>query len=158
MGLDTQASDWRVRGTGKFSMGTGLSIGLWFFVFKSYSAKCTAVFAFYGAGLGVGLNVNGIPPLPSGPLFVKGDGTMISCERLFSAADLNGKFGTVASMGAAAGAGYSFTTISAFSLTKNYIKFQQIRGWSVGAGASAVSTWGTWWLISNPKKLGIVIP
>ncbi|MGI8638793.1 MAG: hypothetical protein ACR2MG_02420 [Pyrinomonadaceae bacterium] len=160
MNYDTQASDWKVKDAGGISQAVGLAAGVWLFIFKSNTARCTSLLAFSGMGLGLGIEwklIKGIETSISGPLFVEGEGTPIKCENSFSASEMNGKFGLVSSVGAAAGAGYGIVAITAFSLRKNYFKTQPIRGWNSGVGASAISSFGTWWHISNPRKLGIVV-
>jgi len=130
------------------------------FIFKSNAARCTSLLAFTGMGIGFGLEWKAIEPIEttiSGPLFVEGEGTAIKCENSFSASEMNGKLGLVSSFGAAGGVGYGMVTISAFSFRRNYFKPQPIQGWNAGVGASALSSFGTWWHISNPGKLGIVV-
>jgi len=159
MHYDTQASDWKVKGAGKLSGAVGIAAGLWLFVYKSNSARCTALFAFSGVGLGLGLELklNEVVKGFGVPLFIEGEGTSIKCENSFSASEMNGKFGLVSSVGGAVGVGYGMVAISAFSFRKKYFKPQPIQGWNVGVGASALSSFGTWWHISNPGKLGIVV-
>ncbi len=160
MHYDTQASDWKVKGAGKLSGAAGLAAGIWVFVFRSKTAKCTAILAFSGMGGGLGFEWKLVQEIKTGlgsPLFVDGEGNSINCDRAFSASELNGKFGLISSVGAAAGAGYGVAAITAFSITKNYFKVQPVHGWSAGVGASAIQAFGTWWHISNPKKLGIIV-
>lgn len=160
MNYETQASDWKIKGLGKISAAPILAAGIWLFIFRSNEARCTTLFAFSGLGLGIGLEWKLIKEIKTGvssPLFINGEGKSIKCERTFSASEINGKFGIVSSIGAAAGVGYGVAEISAFTLGKNYFKYQHINGWNAGVGASAINAFGTWWLISNPRKLGIVI-
>ena len=159
MNYETKASDWKVEGVGELSGAGGLAAGIWLFIFKSNSAHCTSLLAFSGFGLGIGFKWKSIEQITtglSGPLFIGGEGKSIHCQEEFSAAQLNGKFGLISSAGAAAGAGYGVAEISAYTIGRNYFKFQRIDGWSSGVGASAINAFGTWWHISNPRKLGIV--
>ncbi len=159
MNYETRASDWKVKGAGKLSGAVGLAAGLWLFVFKSNSAQCTALLAFSGMGLGLGLELklNEVIKGLGVPLSIEGEGNPIKCDRSFSASELNGKFGLISSVGAAVGAGYGVAAISAFSIRKNYFKLQPVHGWNAGVGASAIQAYGTWWHISNPGKLGIIV-
>lgn len=159
MNYEIKAADWKAKGAGKYSLAGGLAGGVWLFVFKSSSAQCTAVMAFLGMGLGFGLELKFIKEIKtalSGPLFIDGEGNSIQCERAFSASSLNGKFGLITSVGAAGGVGYGAAAISAYSFSKNYFKNQTIHGWSAGVGVSAISASGTWWHVSNPRKIWVV--
>lgn len=75
MNYETQASDWKVKGAGKLSAASGIAAGIWLFVFKSNAANCTAILAFSGMGLGIGLEWKLISQIKTGlgsPLFVNG--------------------------------------------------------------------------------------
>lgn len=159
MNYETQAFDWKVSGLGKLSGAAGLAAGVWLFGFGSNSAQCRAILAFsgMGGGLGLELKLNAAAKGLGAPLFADGEGNFINCDRAFSASELNGKFGLISSVGASAGAGYGVAAISAFSIRKNYFKLQPVHGWNAGVGVSAIHAFGTWWHISNPGKLGIVV-
>lgn len=152
MNYETRASDWKVSGLGELSGALGLAGGVWLFGFRSNTAQCKALLLFSGMGGGLGIElklkgaINGLKEVLQGlsaPLFAEGEGNPIKCDRAFSAAELNGKFGLISSVGVAAGARYGVAAISAFSIRKNYFKLQPVHGWNAGVGASAIQAYGT---------------
>lgn len=141
MGTATRATDWRVNGLAQVSGGAGAGGGVFYFVFKSHSAKVKKEFVFVGGGIGGGLKRS--PSIASGSLS-PASFSRIHGDMAFSADDLDGAGGRVTQLGASFMVGYSLVFISAFTGNGTLFHSQSAHGWSGGVGLSGVVIYGVW--------------
>jgi len=151
MGYSTQASDWQVAGAAQVGAAAGVGGGGWMFVFQSRAANYSASFLFAGFGLGAGGSMGGasMPDLSSGGM----SWSSIRCDQAFSGEDLNYSAGRLTTAGAGLAVGYGFVYISAFNWSGSLFSSQSVGGFSIGVGASAITTAGVWkWMSTGNMR------
>ncbi|MCJ2083354.1 hypothetical protein [Methylobacterium sp. J-090] len=150
--IQKKADDWQVVCTGIGALGIIISAGIARFVFFSKSADVAARFQLAGTGKGLGGNATGAP-------LDDDDWSSIDCSgwqglsQPFSVLDLHGTGGFLATMGVGAAVGWGPMYISAGpklpETNKPFFSVQNVGGFSLGVGASALSLNGSW------KYLGV---
>lgn len=142
MSTTIKANDWKVAGAAQVGGGAGPAAGVWTFVFQSEQAQFSGMYAYGGFGLGAGGSVGGAsaPDLRTGGL----SWTQLECEKNFSADDLDGAGGRLTTAGAGLAVGYGAAIITAFGWNGFFFSSQECFGFSIGVGASAVTTAGRW--------------
>jgi len=142
MGRGTKATDWEVAGVAQVGGAATVGGGLWMFEFKSSLAGMKVPFLFIGAGLGLGGSIGGAsaPDMSSGqPSY-----TALRCDRAFGVDDLSGSAGRLTTAGAGMAVGYGVVIITAFNFRGPMFASQECYGFTIGVGASAMTTVGMW--------------
>ena len=76
--------------------------------------------------------------------------TSLKCTRRFSADDLDWAYGALSSITVSGAYGYNVSGIAA-GLVDTLFEDQNVSGWNVGVGASAVIAMGIWKMLSSSK-------
>jgi hypothetical protein len=146
---DRTASDWVAAGLADRSVGESLTAAGWLFLFRSAIAGVNCIYAFVGAGVGLGLGGTILPldvdlqPQKEARIF----GAFGS--RPFSAGDLDGAGGMVLDAGGEA-YGLSVGTLNITAYSKGFIPyffFQPVPGPDSGFGLDVSVVEGRWKLL-----------
>jgi hypothetical protein len=142
MSLSTKANDWEVAGVAQVGGAAAVGGGVWWLEFRSSAAGMKETFMFGGLGIGVGGSVGGA----SAPDFSTAQPSYspLACERAFSIHDLNYSAGRLTTAGAGLAVGYGLVYVSAFNFDGALFSSQSCHGFTVGVGASAITTVGMW--------------
>lgn len=144
MGLYTEAGDWEFVGLTQVSLAAGFGGGVYFFKFRSHTARVCEDAFFFSGGLGVGVGAGQGVTLPdsSGRLAY----SRIQCINTFSMANLDSSLGSLQSAGVSVLVGYSALYVAAFNLS-NGVLFDNAGGFGLNGGgvqASANAFVGVW--------------
>lgn len=142
----TKAGDWEACGIASMGGAAGGGAGVYFFEFRSKKADCRASFILTAGGVGAGGSLGGaVAPSPVDvaknrmpELF-----SALKCLRSFSCDYLDWSYGGLYGVGVAGAYGYSMAKISAGLFPRLFLD-QDVSGWSIGVGITAVSFRGTW--------------
>ena len=146
MALDTQTNDWQVCMLFNAAGGAVLAAGDFRFVFYSDKAGISALFKFYGVGLGAGGNLSGfVMPVNIGPF---GPWSDLTCDQKFSVWDLDNCWGRISAIGGGMGLVFGPMMITAakrFFSTTTLFHSQNVGGFGGGgAGVGGEVLIGGW--------------